>query len=60
MTCATAVSPPADALAPQIYARLFLWSPLFAGQADPDEYARVCARVGHDQPASVHRPRVEI
>lgn len=44
----------------RIYARVFLWNPLFAGHGDSAEYARWCQRFGCDAPAAAFRPRVEV
>jgi para-nitrobenzyl esterase len=42
------------------FARVFLWSPMFAGHADEAEYAAVRTRFGGAAEASAHRPLAEI
>ena len=44
----------------RIYARVFLWSPLFAGHGSEAEYAEWCQRFGCHEPASAFRPAVEV
>ena len=44
----------------RIYARVFLWWPLFIGHGTEAEYAEWCARFGCPQPASAFRPSVEV
>lgn len=44
----------------RIYARLFLWSPLYTGFGSFDEYAQWCERLGSREPAQSHRPAMEI
>ncbi|HYD62130.1 MAG TPA: carboxylesterase family protein [Noviherbaspirillum sp.] len=44
----------------RIYARLFIWSPLFAGHSDASEYERWCREFGCTVPAVEFRPRVEL
>lgn len=48
------------ALRCRIYARLFLWSPLYPGFGSFDEYAQWCERLGSREPAQSHRPAMEI
>lgn len=48
------------ALRCRIYARLFLWAPLFQGFGSFDEYAQWCERLGHREPAQACRPAMEI
>jgi para-nitrobenzyl esterase len=43
-----------------IYARLYLWHPLFEGHGSQDEYREWCERLGCTQPASAFRPKVEV
>ena len=49
-----------DDLRARSFARVFLWSPLFAGHADESDYAKVRARFGGSPQASAHRPVAEI
>ena len=49
-----------EALRARIFARVFLWSPLFAGHGTEAEYGQVRARFGGPESASAHRPRAEI
>ncbi|WP_083893628.1 carboxylesterase/lipase family protein [Herbaspirillum sp. B65] len=44
----------------QIYARLYVWSPLFAGYADQADYQRWCAELDCHIAASQFRPRLQI
>lgn len=44
----------------RIYARLFLWAPLFVGHGSEAEYAQWCARFGCREPSAAHRPRTEV
>lgn len=53
-------APLAPALRCRIYARLFLWSPLFEGHGSEAEYRQWCAEWGIQTPAGAHRPAVEI
>lgn len=48
------------ALRLRAFARVFLWSPLFAGQATAAEYEHLRQRLGLAEPASAHRPQMEI
>lgn len=50
---------PAD-LRCRLYARLFLWSPLFAGHGSEAEYRDWAAALGHGMAAEAHRPQVEV
>lgn len=43
-----------------IYARLFLWSPLFEGHGSEAEYRAWAAELGVTLPAEAHRPAVEV
>ncbi|MBI5716081.1 MAG: carboxylesterase family protein [Burkholderiales bacterium] len=43
-----------------IYARLFLWHPLFEGHGDEAEYRQWAQRLGCAIPAEAFRPRVEV
>lgn len=40
----------------RIYARVFLWSPLFSGHGSEEEYAAWAREFGCTQPASAFRP----
>lgn len=44
----------------RIYARLFLWSPLFAGNGDASEYERWCQELGCTATADEFRPQFDI
>ncbi|MDM0056877.1 carboxylesterase/lipase family protein [Variovorax fucosicus] len=44
----------------RIYARLFLWNPLFAGHGESSEYERWCRECGCSVPAAQFRPRLEV
>ncbi|WP_436131760.1 carboxylesterase/lipase family protein [Acidovorax sp. LjRoot38] len=44
----------------RVYARTFLWNPLFAGHGDEAEYARWCTEFGCHLPATAFRPSVEV
>ncbi len=44
----------------RIYARVFLWWPLYVGHGSESEYAEWCARFGCQQPATAFRPVVEV
>jgi para-nitrobenzyl esterase len=44
----------------RIYARVFLWWPLYVGHGSESEYAEWCARFGCQQPATSFRPVVEV
>ena len=44
----------------RIYARVFLWAPLFAGQGSEDEYAMLCREFGCNRPASAFRQLTEV
>ena len=44
----------------RIYARVFLWAPLFSGQGSHDEYAAWAQEFGCDQAASAFRPVTEV
>ena len=44
----------------RIYARVFLWSPLFAGHGGETEYAAWCHEFGCREPAASFRPVVEV
>ena len=44
----------------RIYARAFLWSPIFARQGNRDEYAQWCEEFGCSAPAHVFRPAMEV
>lgn len=44
----------------RIYARAFLWSPLFARYGSRDEYAKWCGEFGCDAPAHTFRPVMEV
>lgn len=48
------------ALRCRLYARSFLWMPLFEGHGSEAEYAAWCRAFGVDTPAAAHRPRVEV
>jgi para-nitrobenzyl esterase len=43
-----------------IYARLYLWHPLFEGHGNEAEYEQWCKRLGCTQPASAFRPKLEV
>lgn len=43
-----------------IYARLFLWHPLFEGHGDESEYLQWCRRHGCTRPSSAFRPAIEL
>jgi para-nitrobenzyl esterase len=49
-----------EALRAQVFARTFLWSPLFAGDAGEADYARVRERFGGPASPAVFRPAVEV
>lgn len=42
------------------FARVFLWSPLFAGHATEAEYEELRQQLGLNAPASAYRPQMEI
>jgi len=44
----------------RIYARVFLWAPLFVGHGSEAEYAEWCKAFGCLEPASTFRPAVEV
>ncbi|OOG37135.1 carboxylesterase/lipase family protein [Polaromonas sp. A23] len=44
----------------RIYARLFVWNPLFAGHGDAAEYELWCREFGCAVPAAQFRPRLEV
>ena len=44
----------------RIYARTFLWAPVFDGAGNANEYDQWCKQLGHDMPAEHYRPGVEI
>jgi len=44
----------------RIYARVFLWSPLFSGHGSDEEYAAWAREFGCTQPASAFRPVTEV
>ena len=44
----------------RIYARLFVWNPLFAGHGDASEYALWCREFGCSVPAARFRPGLEV
>lgn len=44
----------------RVYARLFLWSPLFAGQGSVSEYEQWCLQLGCKEPPEKFRPAIEI
>lgn len=44
----------------RIYARVFLWLPLFTGHGGEAEYAEWCQQFGCREPASAFRPAVEV
>lgn len=44
----------------QIYARLFVWNPLFAGHGNAREYELWCREFGCTVPADRFRPRLEV
>lgn len=44
----------------RIYARVFLWSPLFSGNGSEEEYAAWAREFGCTQPASAFRPVTEV
>ena len=44
----------------RIYARVFLWSPLFAGLGGEEEYARWSREFRCTRPASAFRPTIEV
>ena len=48
------------ALRLRAFARVFLWSPLFAGHATEAEYEELRLRLGLTTPASSHRPQMEL
>lgn len=52
------VSPPA--LRCRIYARMFLWSPLFEGHGSETEYRQWCERFACSEPAQAFRPVTEV
>jgi para-nitrobenzyl esterase len=43
-----------------IYARLYLWHPLFEGHGNEAEYQQWCERLGCTHPASAFRPKLEV
>ncbi|WP_436296987.1 hypothetical protein [Variovorax sp. LjRoot175] len=43
----------------RIYARVFVWNPLFAGHGDASEYELWCRKFGCAIPAIEFRPRLE-
>lgn len=47
-------------LACRAYARTLLWHPLFEGHGSEEEYDHWCRDLGVNQPASAHRPAVEV
>ena len=53
-------APLSAALRAAIYARLFLWSPLFEGHGSQAEYHAWAAAAGVAQPADAHRPAIEV
>lgn len=44
----------------RIYAKVFLWSPLFVGHGDTSEYAQWCQRFGCSAAATAFRPAIEV
>ena len=44
----------------RLFARTFLWSPLFAGHADLHDYEQVRQRFGGEVSAEAYRPQVEV
>ena len=44
----------------RIYARLFLWYPIFGGRGSPAEYRQWSERLQHRQPPEAYRPQVEM
>jgi para-nitrobenzyl esterase len=48
------------ALRCRIYARVFLWNPLFSRYGSADEYERWSRELGHAEPAAHFRPRIPI
>jgi para-nitrobenzyl esterase len=48
------------ALRCRVYARTFLWTPLFEDHGSTAEYERWCRELGVDSPAEAHRPQIEI
>jgi para-nitrobenzyl esterase len=44
----------------RIYARVFLWSPLFAGHGSEEEYVAWAREFGCTQAASAFRPVTEV
>lgn len=44
----------------RIYARVFVWNPLFAGHGDASEYELWCRKFGCAIPAIEFRPRLEV
>lgn len=44
----------------RIYARVFVWNPLFAGHGDISEYGLWCREFGCSVPADEFRPRLEV
>jgi para-nitrobenzyl esterase len=44
----------------RIYARAFLWSPIFARHGSRSEYANWCKEFGCSAPAHVFRPVMEV
>jgi len=53
-------APLPSALRCRIYARVFLWAPLFEGHGSDAEYTQWCQELGCSEPAARHRPRVEV
>jgi para-nitrobenzyl esterase len=43
-----------------VYARLFLWQPLFEGHGNEAEYHQWCQRLGCTQPSTAFRPQMEV
>jgi para-nitrobenzyl esterase len=48
------------ALRCRVYARTFLWTPLFADHGSTAEYERWCRELHVESPAEAHRPKLEI
>jgi len=44
----------------RIYARLFLWYPIFGGRGSPAEYRLWSERLLHRLPPEAYRPQVEM
>jgi para-nitrobenzyl esterase len=53
-------SPLSAALRCRIYARVFLWAPLFRNYGDEAEYSQWCETLGCSIPAATQRPQMEI